>query len=71
MILVALSVALAEEVAEKKTEKRWIYGSGYGGYNDGKYNSLYGNQAYNQYGTTNKTILFFAMEILCLLTFWQ
>ena len=69
MILVALSVALAEEVA-KKTEKRWIYGSGYGaggygaggygasGYGSG-YNNGYGysnqayNQAYNQLGMTN------------------
>lgn len=59
MILVALSVALAEEVAQKKTEKRWIYGSGYGsgGYGTGAYGtgvggytSGYGSGYNNAYG---------------------
>lgn len=53
--MVALSVALAEEVAEKKTEKRWAYGTGLG-YNNGYSglgNSVYSgyNQPYNQLGT--------------------
>lgn len=48
-------MALAEEVAEKKTEKRWAYGTGLG-YNNGYSglgNSVYSgyNQPYNQLGT--------------------
>lgn len=52
--MVALSVAVAEEiVAEKKTEKRGVYGSsyGYGGY-DG-YNSLNAYNSLNGYNGLN------------------
>lgn len=52
-------MALAEELVQKKTEKRWVlgtgsgYGSGYG-YNQG-YNQGYTgySQPYSQYGEQN------------------
>lgn len=56
MILVALSVASAAEVAEKKTEKRGIFGTGtgygYGAYGNNAYGSnAYGNNAYGGYNS--------------------
>lgn len=49
IILVALSVAFAEDGTEKKTEKRWAYstGTGYGGNYGTGYNTGVGYNNYN------------------------